>query len=201
MVLDHVPQGARSVVITGATAYPQVFCHRDLDILDTIPVPDRFEEWVGQPEDQQVLHGGLAKVMVDAKYLGFVETLMEGPVQRNGRFEVDAEWLLHHQTGPSGAVGQSRCSQGLDRRAQGGWRQGQVEDPVSLEAVGSLDLFDPAPEGFERPRPSIGDGLKIQDLVAPLARIGIRLPELCLPVGDAFDRRPRERPEAIVIHL
>ena len=46
---------------------------RNLHVIDVIPVPDRLEDSVGDPEDKNVLHRLFAQVMIDAKDLLFFE--------------------------------------------------------------------------------------------------------------------------------
>ena len=44
----------------------QILGGRDLHVVDVVAVPDRLEDAVGEPQHQDVLHGLLAEVMVDA---------------------------------------------------------------------------------------------------------------------------------------
>src|SRR6185369_7701536 len=76
--------------------------HGDLNTGDVSMVPDRLEERVGKPEIEQVLHGLLAEVVVDAEdgFLGegFVQRRVQGP----GRVQIAPERLLDDQTRATG---------------------------------------------------------------------------------------------------
>ena len=96
MVLQHVPQGARLVVVVGALIDAHLLGHGDLHVIDEVAVPQRLDEGIGKAEHQQVLHRFLAEVMIDAKHLAFVEIAVQQLVEHPGRFDVLTEGLLHH---------------------------------------------------------------------------------------------------------
>ena len=73
VVLHHVAQRARVVVIRAAPLDADGFGHGDLDVVDVFLVPQRLENLVGEPHRQDVLDGLLAEVMVDAEDLLLVE--------------------------------------------------------------------------------------------------------------------------------
>ena len=50
MVLHHVAQRARALVITSATFDPERFRGRNLDVINVTRVPERFENRVGKAE-------------------------------------------------------------------------------------------------------------------------------------------------------
>ncbi|KKK68580.1 hypothetical protein LCGC14_2942610, partial [marine sediment metagenome] len=68
MILKHVPQHTRSVIIT--CPVPHIYClsYCDLDMVYMIPVPYGFKDRVPEPEDQNILHGFFSQVMVDPVY-------------------------------------------------------------------------------------------------------------------------------------
>ena len=55
MILDHIPQGAALVVIASASSHTQILGYRDLNTFHKIPVPQRFENRIGEALDQKVL--------------------------------------------------------------------------------------------------------------------------------------------------
>jgi hypothetical protein len=57
--------------------------------------PERLEDRVGEAEREEVLHGLLPEVVVDAVDLRLGERLQQAGVQRAGAGEIDAERLLH----------------------------------------------------------------------------------------------------------
>jgi len=73
MVLHHVADRPGLVVEPAAPLHAEVLGHRDLHAFDVGAIPHRLEEGVGKAEEQHVVHGALAEVMVDAKDVVFVE--------------------------------------------------------------------------------------------------------------------------------
>ena len=94
MVLHEVAQRAGRVVVAGARADPDVLRARDLDVVDVVPVPDRLEHHVREPERHHVLDGLLAQVVVDPEDLTLAEHVGDDALERARRLEVDAERLL-----------------------------------------------------------------------------------------------------------
>ena len=68
VVLQHVAGGADAVVVPGAAADADVLGHGDLHVVDVVAVPDRLEQLVREAQRQDVLHGLLAEVVVDAEH-------------------------------------------------------------------------------------------------------------------------------------
>ena len=65
MVLHDVADGAGLFVKSPAPLDAKILGHRDLNAVDEIAVPDRFQKRIGKPEEQQVLHRLLAQKVVD----------------------------------------------------------------------------------------------------------------------------------------
>jgi hypothetical protein len=63
-------------------------------VVDGAAVPDGLEDPVPEAQDEQVLDGLLAQVVVDAQDLVLVEVLVQGVVQGAGAAQVVAERLL-----------------------------------------------------------------------------------------------------------
>ena len=55
---------------------------RDLHMVDEIAVPHRLEDAIGEAQHQQVLHGLLAQIMVNAIHLIFGKDLVDLRVER-----------------------------------------------------------------------------------------------------------------------
>ena len=81
VILHHVAQGSRVVVIAAAMPDAHLFGHGDGHVVHVTPVPNRLEERIGEAEGQNVLHRLFAQIMVDAENLRFVETLREHAIQ------------------------------------------------------------------------------------------------------------------------
>ena len=90
MALEHVAEYARVFVVRGAIADIEVFQHGDLDVIDVVAVPQRFEDRVAESEDDQVLDRVFAKVVIDSEELVFGGTGMYrfvlGAAQTQSRF-------------------------------------------------------------------------------------------------------------------
>ena len=82
----------------------EVLGHRDLDVVDVAPVPERLEDAVAEAEDEQVADRLLAQVVVDAVDLRLVEDADQGVVEVARRVEVVAERLLDDDPRPALAV-------------------------------------------------------------------------------------------------
>ena len=78
MVLNHVADGAGLVVERAAALHAEILRHGDLNALDVLAVPERFQERVGEAEEDHVVHRPLAEVVVDAEDVIFVEVWRAG---------------------------------------------------------------------------------------------------------------------------
>jgi len=194
VVLDHVAQRAGLLVVAAPTLQPAGFRHRDLHVIDPVPVPERFEDRVAEPEDEEVLHRLLPQVVVDPVDLFLAEVLVDGPVQRLRRRAVAAERLLHDQARPTRAAMETRAPQPPHGRPERRRREREVEDAVPGKAVRRLDLLDAARESGELLGRPVPRRVVVEALVAPD-------PEL--RVGDAglAQRRAGHRAEGGIVRL
>src|SRR4029077_5738900 len=104
MVLDHITDRSSLIVKTTATLYAEILCHRDLNALDAVAVPKSLYKSVGKTERQHVVDCSLAKVVIDAEDVSFVEDAQQHAVQLLRGCEVVPEGLFHDDLGPSSAV-------------------------------------------------------------------------------------------------
>ena len=143
VVLDDVACGADAVVIAGAAADADVLGHRDLHVVHIVGVPDRLVHGVGETQGQQVLHGFLAEVVVDAEHGARVEHFGYHAVEFLGAGQIMTERLLDDHAAP--------CALGRARQAGGGqllgdlWecarRHRHVEGMVTLRAAVAVKLL------------------------------------------------------------
>src|SRR5690606_15279885 len=112
-------------------AYAEVFGDQDVHVLDVLPIPERLEDWVAQPEDEQVLDALFAEVMVDPVNLALVEELVHERVQLLRRFEILPERLLHHDPRPSRRRVEADGAEVLDGFVEGDGGEGEVKDAVA----------------------------------------------------------------------
>ena len=94
VVLHDVAQRAGLLVERAAAFDAQGFGGGDLHVVDVVAVPDGLEDAVGEAEDQDVLHGLFAEVVVDAEDLALVEDRVDLVVECAGGVEVVAEGLF-----------------------------------------------------------------------------------------------------------
>src|SRR6266404_7335264 len=101
MILNHVAQRAGLFIVSAATFNAEPFGVSDLNVIDILPVPKRFEDTVRKTKDQQVLHGLFAEIMIDAKDLLLFKNFCELLVEGARAFEVMAERFLDDDTRPA----------------------------------------------------------------------------------------------------
>ena len=100
VVLEDVADRAGLLVVAGAPLDADRLGDRDLDVVDELPVPDRLEDAVREPQRQHVLNRLLAEVVVDPEHLFLGEMLLKLGVQLARRLEVVTEGLLDDQPDP-----------------------------------------------------------------------------------------------------
>src|SRR5579859_761649 len=88
VVLHHIADGARFLVIAAAALQPDIFRHRDLYVVNIATVPDRLEDAVCQAKDEDVLHRFFAEVVIDTINLFLFEDFAYLPVKFFGRSQV-----------------------------------------------------------------------------------------------------------------
>jgi hypothetical protein len=82
VVLHDIAQRAGLFVELSSTLNAKRLGHRDLDVLDRVPIPEGLREGVGEAEIEQVLDRFFSKVMIDAEDCRFVEMTVQQLVER-----------------------------------------------------------------------------------------------------------------------
>ena len=127
------------VVIRPAPLDADLLAHRDLDVVHVLLVPDRLEDAVGETEDEDVLHGLLAEVMVNAEDLPLGEGALQKAVQLARARQVMAERLLDDQPRPGRSVlvraRQARLAKPFRDRTEEVRLRGEVKDIIAGDAV------------------------------------------------------------------
>src|SRR5260370_39862 len=85
---NEVAGRARRFIKTAAALDTERFRRGDLDVIDVIAVPKRLEDAVAKAQHEQVLHGVLAEVVIDAVDLLFVENVEDNLIQGFGLREI-----------------------------------------------------------------------------------------------------------------
>ena len=136
MVLHHVAQRTGFLVITATVADADFFADGELDGIHRFAVPEALENGIGKAEHQNVLHGFLAQIMVDAEHLRLVRVTRQLFVERPRRFEVMAERFFHHQTLPAGAFAleQTGTMHLLDDFAELAGRNRQIKQQIIAQS-------------------------------------------------------------------
>ena len=91
MILHDVADRARLIIESAPPLDAEVFGHGDLHTLDMVAIPERFQERIGEAEEEHVVHRPLAQVMVDAEDRLLVEGAEQGAVERLRREEIVTE--------------------------------------------------------------------------------------------------------------
>ena len=125
----HVTQCAGGVVIAGALPTPR-FGHGDLHVVDVVAVPDGLDHGIGEAEHQQVLHGLLTEVVVDAVDLLLVKVLVQAHVQLAGTLEVFAKRLLDHDPVAAVRAADADTVELFDHTEEIGRLDGEIKDDI-----------------------------------------------------------------------
>src|SRR6202012_5268802 len=102
VILHNVANCAGGVVEGAAALNTEILGHGDLDALDVVAIPEGLHEGVCEAEHEEVVHRALAEVMVDTKYVYFVEGFVENLIQFASGFEVAAKGLFDDDAGAVG---------------------------------------------------------------------------------------------------
>jgi hypothetical protein len=142
-------------------AYSHVCSNGDLHVVNVVPIPDRLENRVCQAEDQYVLDGLLARVMVGAVDLRFGENPMDDLAELPRGQLVGSERFFDHDA-PIAArfVRQTALAEVGDRWRVEPWCGCKVEDTRTVptwfaavqETFQGSDLFELAEVTAERGR-------------------------------------------------
>jgi hypothetical protein len=137
MVLDDVAERSDRVIEAPPVCDVEVLGHVDLHGRHVIPVPDRLEDLVREPQVHDVLDRLLPQEMVDAVDLILLEHAADAAVQLGRRRQVLAEWLLDHDARTRRETG---GAERVDRRPEVRRRDREVEHRTLRSAEGLCDL-------------------------------------------------------------
>ena len=135
MVLHHVAQHARAVVVAAAALDVHRLGDVELDVVDEVLVPERLEHAVAEAERYEILDRLLAQVVIDPVDLVLVPVGEDVRVELQRRGQVGPEGLLHDDPLPAGAVLESGLVQLLAQQAEEAGRGGEVEEDVAADVV------------------------------------------------------------------
>ena len=181
VVLHHVAHRTGAFVKAATLFHTQLFGHGDLDVGDVLAPPQGLEQRVAKSQCKQVLHRGLAQVVVDAKDLLFLEHLAHGCVDRAVGRQVVAQRLFEHDACFGGV--QATGGELLTHRGEQARRGGQVHDHAVSLALGQAGLETGVVFGLGQVHAHIAQqGGKAGELFVVGALVTIDLCELGLDV-------------------
>ncbi len=140
MVLEDVADRAGGLVVARPALDPDRLGNRDLHVVDELPVPDRLEDPVREPQRIHVLDGLFAEVVIDPEDLVLLEVLPQHRVELAGRVEVVTERLLHDQSRPAGRG--AALAERVDDRRERARRDCEVVDAIASELPLGVELHE-----------------------------------------------------------
>ena len=153
VVLDDVAQRSGFFVEGPAAFDAEGLGGGDLDVVDVVAVPDRLEDAVGEAEDEDVLDGLFAEVVVDAEDLALGEDGVDLAVELLGGFEVVAEGLFDDRADCAlSGLGEALRAEVVDDFGEVLRGDGEIEEAVAADAVLFGDLVELGLEACRRPR-------------------------------------------------
>src|SRR5215469_13947209 len=105
-------------------------------MMNPLSIPQRLEDRIGKPENENVLNGFFAQIMIDAKYLVLGEEAQHQLIEMRRRVEISSERLLDDEAHPwslrsiLGARRKSARGQIAHDRLEDAGRHREVEQPV-----------------------------------------------------------------------
>ncbi len=208
MALDHVDERAGLVVIAGAVLEPERLVVDDVHPLDVLGAPQRLEDAVGEPQTEQVEHGGPPQEVVDTVDLILGNEFRQLRVQRDRAPPIRPEGLLQGQCRAlrqvdllEGDAGAGRDG-GRKREVQGRNTVARADD--ALQVGGRGDVGRQIPRRLQQlvdDRTVRGHGgerllhhlapVRIRPVLGPGAHQGE--PALCV-VGEQLPESGKEQP-------
>src|SRR3954463_1287268 len=145
VVLHDIARRADRVVEPATVADAEILGHRDLHALHEVPVPQRFEERVGEPEVREVLDGLAPEEVVDPEDRVLGEGAAKHRVQLSGAGQITTEGLLDDD---ARILRAARALEVLDHWLEQRRWDRQIEQ-------GARRLAEPLPQSRERTRVEI----------------------------------------------
>ncbi len=167
--------GARRIVESSAALDRQGLGDGDLDVVDAVPVPQRFEQAVGKAQREDVLNRLFAEVMIDAIDLLLAEDRENVLVELLGRGEIDAKWLLDDKPAPTRRFSrQPRFAKAAHDRRERRRRRRQIEKTVGGDGALGPDPLEPLREAAVSLDIAQSPGHVMEPLQQPRANRGVR---------------------------
>ena len=135
MVLNHVAQRARFLIVAGSRSHAFRLTDGNLDVIDILMVPDRFENTVGKPDHHKILNRLFPEIVIDPENLRFIEHLAGHFIDLLGRGQVAPHRFFDDDSrvGRGGGRGgrQTCLGQSLADRREGAGGNAQIKDAIA----------------------------------------------------------------------
>ena len=142
MIRHHVAQRAGHVKVPAAFFHAYGFGYRDLDVVNKPVIPYGLKNTVAEAEDQYVLDGLFAEVMINAEDLVLAKGLLDLLVQMPGGFQIIAKGFFKDDAAPLSIFLYRKPSAaeqvndiGKEHRAGG-----QIKEVISVSVVVLINL-------------------------------------------------------------
>src|SRR5947209_5973739 len=166
VIRHHVAQRAGHVKVSAAFFHAYSFGHGDLDVVNKPVVPYRLKNTVAEAEDQDVLDGLFAEVMINAENLVLIEGLFDLLIEMTGGFQIIAKGFLKDDAAPLSILlyrkpGAAEQVNDVGKEHRTG---GQIKEAISVSAVVLSGL------GKRLRQPLVGWGVtkRSGDIIEPL---------------------------------
>ena len=193
VVLDHVAERARGLVVAPTVLDPDRLGDGDLDVVDVAAVPDGLEEGVREPQREHVLDGLLAEVVVDPVDLALTRARLEALCERPRARQVPPERLLDDEPVVVLVGHEPGGAEPARDRADEERGDGEVEHAVRARPAGRACV---EVRGQARVR------LGLRRVALEVAQAAGERGPAVLVAGRRLPGRPGgEGPEGLVVHL
>src|SRR5580704_5309850 len=150
MVRHHVTECAGCLVEAASLFHTNRFRRSDLHMVNSIAIPYRFKQTIGEAERHNVLNRILAEEMVDPKDLILVQCALDAGVQFARRVEAVAKRLVEDDASPKwrlaalvfALIGELRLTELLDDGAEQAVGDREIKDDIPTGALGLLRLAE-----------------------------------------------------------
>ncbi len=148
MVRHHIAQRARRLVKFAALLHAHRFGDGDLNMIDAVAIPDRFEQPIGEAQRHDALDRVFSQKMIDAENLVLAQCAQDVSVERTRRIQAVAERLFNHHAPPIAMlavlvlvlIGQPGIGQMLHHRAEETPGDGEIEDDIAPRVMALFRL-------------------------------------------------------------
>jgi hypothetical protein len=119
VILNHVADDPGLLIKLTAALDAERLGHRDLHVFNELSIPERLEQRIGEAEEQDVLDGFLAEVVIDAEDLRLRQVFVQRRVELARRLQIAPERLFDDDARIGEAIDPARCLTTTGKHARG----------------------------------------------------------------------------------